>query len=77
MSRGVIEANRSASDCRRRAASAMPENLVTIADLFAWKIEKPRRSNTVFTRQPVTGAVRHERELTRLQHLVFASFHFQ
>ena len=54
----------------------MPENLVTIADLFAWKIEQPRRTCTVSTRQPVTGAVRHERELARLQHVVFAPVYF-
>src|SRR5262245_5207047 len=77
MSRGVIEANGSARDCRRRAASAMPQNLVTIAHLLAWKIEEPRRSHTVFARQAVTGALRHERELARAQHLVFASLYFQ
>jgi hypothetical protein len=76
LSHGVIEANGSASDCRRRAASAIPENLVPIADLFAWKIEQLRRTHTVPARQPVTGAVRHERELAGLQHVVFASVYF-
>jgi hypothetical protein len=76
LSHGVIEANGSASDYRRRAASATPENLVPVADLFAWEIEQPRRRHAVSTRQPVTGAVRHERELARLQHVVFASVYF-
>ena len=55
----------------------MPDNLVAIADVFAWKIEQVHRSDTLFTSQPVTGAVRHERELAGLQLVVFAAFYFQ
>jgi hypothetical protein len=62
MSGRVVEANGTADESCCSAASAMPENLVTFADLLAREIKKFCRGNAGLARQPVTSAMRHERE---------------
>jgi hypothetical protein len=69
----VVEVDGAAYDMCRRAPSAMPEDLVTLAYELAREIEQPRSGNAGLARQPVTLAVGHEREIAGLQQTRFGS----
>jgi hypothetical protein len=50
-------------------------DLVPVAHLFAWQVEELRGSHSKLARQPVAGAVRHQREIAGLQDVILAAFY--
>ena len=70
----MVESNHAADDGRRRASPTVAQDLVPIAHLFAWQVEELRGSHSRFARQPVAGAVRHEREIAGLQDVILRAF---
>jgi hypothetical protein len=68
----VIEADGTTDESGNRAASAMPENLITFADLLARKIKKLRRRNPWLAHQPVTFAMRYQGEIAWPQQPAFS-----
>ena len=64
--RGVLEAHGSADQAGRRAAPAVAEDLVAVADVLALEVEDPGRRSARFAAKDVALAVRHEREISEL-----------
>ena len=64
MRRRVIEANDAADDRRRFAASAMPENLVAIADQLAGRAEQFHCGHSRGADQTMALAVRDQRKVS-------------
>ena len=63
----VIEAHRAADQRGRRAALAVAEDLVALADLLAVEFQDVRRGRAGLAAQDVALAVRDEREVAGLQ----------
>ena len=61
----MIESNHAADDRRRRAAATVAQDFVAVAHLFARQIEELRAVDARFARQPMAGAVWHQRESRR------------
>jgi len=64
MRRRVIEANDAADDRRRFAASAMPENLVAIADQLAGRVEQFHCGHSRGADQTMALAARDQRKVS-------------
>jgi hypothetical protein len=63
----VVEADGAADETRRRAAAAVLDDLVPLAELLAGDIEEPRAGHAGLTRQPVSLPMGHQSEVARLQ----------
>ena len=61
----MVEAHRSADQGGRRAAAAVTQDLVAVADLLALEVEDSGRRRSVLAGQDVPLAVRDEREVPR------------
>ena len=59
----VVEADGAADDRRGRAAAAVPQDLVALAEQLAREVEQSRCAGAGLAEQSVTRAVRHEREV--------------
>ena len=59
----VVEAHRAADQRRGRAAAAVAQDLVALADLLALEVEDPGRGDAGLAAQHVPLAVRHQREV--------------
>jgi hypothetical protein len=73
----VLETDHAAHDTRRRAASAMPEDLIALAHQLTGKVKEPCTANPGLACQRVALAMGHERELAGLQPMGFDSADFQ
>lgn len=65
---GMVETNGSADQHGARAAPAMAEDLIAVADLLTLELENSGRGSSGLAAQHVPLAVRHEAEIAGLQH---------
>ena len=73
MRRGMVEADHAAHQAGARAATAVAENRVAFVHVHVGKRIDAGRGNPRLARQAVSPAVRHEREVARLEHTVLDS----
>jgi hypothetical protein len=65
--RRIIELDGPADRGRHRAAAAVPENLIPVADRLAGEIEQLRGGDTGLAREGVSMSMRDERQVPGLQ----------
>ena len=74
---GVIEADHAADHGRGRAASAVAEDFVPIADELARQVEQPGRGHALGADQAMSLAVGHERQVAGPQFTRRGPFHLE